>query len=196
MAPFFTRYFDTIRLPNISRCEFCYAARANNSKNYIPPDLRNWRSMPTTLFGSMNWSRTSLLCSTGILSKTVALPKKKSPLHTDGILARRTLDISVANKLICSNVVHFDPGTHKRLAHGRHHSGRPSNVVNGSLQVGQMPAQHLLVYRSRLALPFFLGFRHFCHGADQAKIGICRLQSPQGIQESSVFGPPIGIEQV
>jgi hypothetical protein len=55
-------------------------------------------------------------------------------------LTRRTLDISVANELICSNVVHFDPGTHKRLAHGRHHSGRPGNVVNGSLQDGQMPA--------------------------------------------------------
>src|ERR1039457_1986767 len=166
MAPFFTRYFDTIRLPNISRCEFCYAARANNSKNYIPPDLRNWRSMRTTLFGSMNWSRTSLLCSTRILSKTVALLKRRSLLHPDGILAKRRLNISVANKLICSNVVHFDPGTDKCLAHGRHHSGRLGNVVNGSLQDGQMSAQHLLVYQSRLARPFFLGFRHFGHGAD------------------------------
>src|ERR1035441_4274803 len=112
------------------------------------------------------------------------------------ILARHRLDISVANKLICSNVVLFDPSTNKRRAHCRHHSGRPGNVVDGSLQDGQMPAQHLLVYQSRLALPFLLGFRHFCHGADQAEIGICRLQSPQCVQESSVFGPPIGIEQV
>src|ERR1019366_1086146 len=71
--------FGTIRLPNISRCESCYATRINNSKNYIPRDLRNWRSMPTTLLGSMNWSRTSLPCSTGILSKTVAWSKKRRP---------------------------------------------------------------------------------------------------------------------
>ena len=69
--------FGTIRLPNISRRESCYATRINNSKNYIPRDLRNWRTMPTTLLGSMNWSRTSLPCSTGILSKTVAWSKKK-----------------------------------------------------------------------------------------------------------------------
>jgi hypothetical protein len=50
-------------------------------------------------------------------------------------LATRRRNSSVANKLICSNVVLFDPGTHKRLVHGRHHSGRPGNVVDGSLQI-------------------------------------------------------------
>ena len=74
------------------------------------------------------------------------------------ILAGNRLDISVASKLISSNVVLFDPGTHKRRAHGRHHSGWPGNVVDGSLEVGQIPAQHLLVYQSRLALPFLLDF--------------------------------------
>ena len=71
--------FGALRLPNISRRESCYATRINNSKNYIPRDLRNWRSMPTTLLGSMNWSRTSLPCSAGIISKTVAWSKKKKP---------------------------------------------------------------------------------------------------------------------
>jgi hypothetical protein len=52
------------------------------------------------------------------------------------MLARHRLDISVTNKLICSNVVLFDTGTQKHLAHGRHHSGRPGNVVDGALQVG------------------------------------------------------------
>jgi hypothetical protein len=44
--------FGAIRLPNISRRESCYATRIDNSKNYIPRDLRNRRSMPTTLLGS------------------------------------------------------------------------------------------------------------------------------------------------
>ena len=35
--------------------------------------------MPTRLLGSMTWPRTSLPCSTGILSKTVAWSKKKVP---------------------------------------------------------------------------------------------------------------------
>ena len=48
--------FGALRLPNISRRESCYATRINNSKNYIPRDLRNWRSMPTTLLGSMTWA--------------------------------------------------------------------------------------------------------------------------------------------
>jgi|SRR5580658_4964883 hypothetical protein len=111
-------------------------------------------------------------------------------------LARHSLDLSVADKLIGSNVVLFDPGTHKRLAHSSHLCGRSGKVVDGALEVGQMPAQHLLVYPSRLALPFLLGFRHFCHGADQVKIWICRLQSRQSVQECSIFGLPIGIEQV
>jgi hypothetical protein len=59
-----------------------------------------------------------------------------------------------------------------------------------------MPGQHLLIYQSCLALPFFLGFRHFCHGADQAEIGIRLLQDLQSLQESCVFGPPIGIEKI
>ena len=50
-------------------------------------------------------------------------------------LRLRNVDGSVANKLIYSNVALFDPGTGKRFVYGRHHSGRPGNVVNGSLQI-------------------------------------------------------------
>src|SRR5579864_8545662 len=59
-----------------------------------------------------------------------------------------------------------------------------------------MSAQDLLVYQNRLAVPFFLGFRHFCHGADQAEVWIRCLQGLQSIQEGCVFGPSIGIEKV
>jgi hypothetical protein len=59
-----------------------------------------------------------------------------------------------------------------------------------------MPGQHLLVDQNRLAFPFFLGFRHFCHGADQEEIGIHLLQGLQSVHESCIFGPPIGIEKI
>jgi hypothetical protein len=49
-------------------------------------------------------------------------------------LATRRRDSSVANKFICSNFALFDPGIDKRLAHGRHHSGRPGQLPIGKLQ--------------------------------------------------------------
>jgi hypothetical protein len=110
-----------------------------------------------------------------MLARYILVAAERYPI---GILSKRMLNTSVANKLIYSNVALFDPGTHKHLAHGRHHSGRPGNVIDWSLQTGQISAQHLFVYQGPLALPIFLGFRHFCHGADQAEIRICPLQSP------------------
>src|ERR1039457_44503 len=72
----------------------------------------------------------------------------------------RPPDLSVAGKLFCPNVILINLGAHKRLPHGRHHGGRPGNVIDGAMQDGQMSGQHLLVYWNGLALPLFRGFRH------------------------------------
>ena len=54
---------------------------------------------------------------------------------------------SVSGKLFRSDVVLVNAGAHKHFSHAHNHGGRSGNVIDGSLQVGEMSRQHLFVIK-------------------------------------------------
>jgi len=88
----------------------------------------------------------------------VHLEKRSFMFDQSAIILRVKGRASVSRKVFRSDVVFVNASAHKHLPHSGNHGGRSGAVIDGTLQCGQMPRQHLSVYRNHLALPFFLGF--------------------------------------
>src|SRR5258708_34037832 len=72
--------------------------------------------------------------------------------------SHRRLHPSISGKIFRSDVVLVNIGGHKHLPQARDHSGRPGDVIDWPLQVGEMSRQHLMIDQTCLSLPFFFDF--------------------------------------
>jgi len=77
---------------------------------------------------------------------------------------------SVSSKFVSSDIVLVDVRHQQHLSHGRDHGGRSGYLVNRSLQIREIPRQHLSVYKTCLSTPLFPCVRHVGHRADEVEI--------------------------
>jgi hypothetical protein len=116
-------------------------------------------------------------------SGSKATPSMKKPWPSPFFLVRPERDpppgqpqALVSSKILRADVVLVNDRAHKHCPHAGNHGERSSAVRDGAQQCNRMPGHHLSVDHNHLALPFFIGFRHFCHGADQVEVGIRLFQ--------------------